>query len=75
MTVDINGVEVHVPHDGEVFVVTSSVGDCVSTFEDSRLFERGLEKGTWDDAFVYKITRAKGLELLNQPMSHGNYAA
>lgn len=75
MTVDINGVEVHVEPGQEVFVVTSPVGDCVSTFTSSDKFERGLERGAWDDAFVYRLSVAKGLELLNQPISHGEYVA
>lgn len=75
MTVDINGVEVHVLPGQEVFVVTSPVGDCVSTFTDVQKFERGLDKGTWDDAYVYKLSVARGLELLNQPMSHGEFIA
>lgn len=75
MTVDINGVEVHVEPGQYVYIVTSPVGDCVSTFASSERFERGLENGKWDDAFVYRLSTAKGLELLNQPMSHGEYVA
>lgn len=75
MTVDINGVQVHVEPGQQVFVVTSPVGDCVSTFTSNERFERGLERGLWEDAFVYRLSVGRGLELLNQPMSHGEYVA
>jgi hypothetical protein len=71
----VNGVEVHVSPGQTVYVVTSPVGDCVSTFSSDERFERGLENGKWDDSFVYRLSVAKGLELVNQPMIHGEYVA
>jgi hypothetical protein len=73
LTFDINGVEVRVEPGQEVFVVTSPFGDCVSTFTDSRKFEQSLDKGRWDESYVYKLSFAGGLELLQQPATAITY--
>lgn len=67
MVVDINGVEVRVEPGQEVYVITSQFGDCVSAFTDKAKFERGLDRGIWDESFVYKLSTGRGLELIQEP--------
>jgi hypothetical protein len=75
VTYDFNGVEVHVASGESAIVVTSSFGDCVSVLPDTPKVNSQIDRGIWDDSFVYRISDKDGVELVNQPMSQGEYIA
>jgi hypothetical protein len=63
---DFNGYKVPVQPGKVVLVITAPEGDCVSSLPYDKKIEGQLERGIWDDSFVYKADES-GVKCLGKP--------
>lgn len=67
MTFTFHDTPVYVGEAQKLYVVTAPEGDCISILRDVEKFEKQLARGIWEDAYVYRLSEDRGVEVVQQP--------